>query len=339
MPRRIELEKLHEAIMIRINYFKNNVPTSEQIEQDYTINTILDEVQKPEFEQKVFDILSEYKKLCLEEESKIVDISEMRRKKKSVSEQRLEDLIIKYINIASDYIRIQVYSRARKKSTCPNCREDFEEDEYQGSLMCTFCGFEASECLFQTAKETQNSGHSGYENSGNFEKKMARKQGKLHSDIPPNLFEKLDAYFVSQGYKTGEEIRAQECLPNGEKKGTSLEILTKALSSIKMSNLYGDSDYICHVYWGWTLLNFEEYEKDLVDLYHRTQNVYNSMESKSREAALNTEVRLYLQLLSLGFKVDRSRFRFQESQDSLEFHQKAWSYMCAMTNTPCYSIF
>lgn len=326
----------------RIEHYKQNPPTEEDIKRDRTLKMLRDDPDS--YYERVKNIIEEYKIVSKPIEKKAQSITEIGvKKKKTASHLKLENLAMDYLNIIGDYISIEVHpNKIKKKARCPTCGlfiEKIEADSSSGMLECSICGYETQSFVPVikdiTAVTTSNS---GYEDRDNFIKKMERKQGKVHSQLPVDLLKKLDIAMAKRGFPDGEHFRNLPLNELGEKDGTSLKILIMMLSDINMSKLYNDVDYIAHIYWGWTLLDFSHLEQSLLKMYDDTQIVYISIKNKERTAALNTEVRLYLQLNSLGFRVSKTRFRFQESQESLEFHQTMYRAMCEKSGYPFYSI-
>lgn len=327
LPYSVDLELLNQHILRRINYVLENDTSG-----DITIRNIKNDGLKI-YQERIRPILDKYQEFIKRDKEKKVPLL---NKKKLNNEELYEyNMIIEFTNIARDYINIEIIDKTERKISCPNCGKAFRKNSEK--LICKKCGYEPADF-----NQSSSNSQTNYINSINFEKKIQMKQGKRHSNFPPDLFEKLDNHFISLGMYTGEEIRKKKHNSRGEKKGTSLDQLIDALKAIKMPKLYNDVDYIAHIYWGWTLLDFSSLESELMDMYRKTQVFYEEIKGTARRAALNTEVRLYLQLMALSdklnFKVYRSRFRFQDSQDSLEFHQAAWRYMCEKANIKYHSI-
>lgn len=345
-PFLVDIRLIHKIIHDRIEYYKENGVNKNDIENDLTLANIEEEIKLPSFEKETEEILKKFSELCEIEEKRPKSLSEISGKKiRSTLQKDIEIYVDKYLNIASKYIKTSIYPEVnRKRSKCPNCKSLFEKSENDpntGILECVVCGYEVQNALFIPSMRDGNysiNASSGYEDRDNFIKKMERKQGKIHSTFHDTLFNELDEIMRKRGCLTGEEVRKMECNALGEKEGTSLEMLITALSDIKCPKYYNDVDYIAHVYWGWTLLDFSSLESSLLEMYDVTQRIYNEIENKERVAALNTEVRLYLQLKSLGYRVSRTRFRFQDSQDSLEFHQSMWRIMCTKAGYTYHSL-
>lgn len=342
-PFTLDISKVDKVVRDRLEYYSHQEITDEEISQDITLINIQRELHEPTYELRTSKLLEDFKILNMEEQRRRKDISDINKKVKTAQQKALNLLVDEYLVIAAEYIKIDIIPQNKKKANCPRCNgslERVENDLNTGLMECVECGCEIQNFLFTPAIKDSNFTQSiGYENRDNFIKKMQRKQGKLFSKFHSTLLEDLDRAMRKRGYPTREEAKELAYNPQGEKEGTSLDMLVMVLGDIKYPKYYNDIDYIAHLYWGWTLLDFTALEGKLLEMYDNTQRVYNKIQDKERIAALNTEARLYLQLKSLGIKVSKSRFRFQESQESLEFHQSMWREMCDKAGYTYYSIF
>lgn len=339
-----DLEELHKIIMYRIDWYRHHgldemmCSTS----SDITLKKIYKEIsaEKNLFVELTQPIVEEFVKLKKMDECRDKNMLEIVKKKNPLKNQ-MGILLDKYLLIAQDYVIIELLpSNIKKKARCPGCDSSLDRadiDPGTDTLNCPQCGWEIQNFL-SYANYREDGGSSAYEDRDNFIKKIDLKQGKIHSNFHPSLFAELDAGMIKRGYPTGEQVRARKTNRFGEKEGTDLEMLITVLQDIGCSKYYNDVDYLAHEYWGWTLLNFSHLESELIEMYDKTQRVYNEIDHHGRVAALNTELRLYFQLRALSFSVSQSRFRFQDSQDSLEFHHSKWRQICEKTKIPYHSV-
>lgn len=331
LPHPINLELLDNVVRERIKFVIDNKLN----DSDLTIRNIFQDGISG-YSRRISPILEEYKNGSPKPQKRKLKLTQI--KKNTTKDKKEYDLIIRFVNIARDYINIKINDKFQRKAKCPGCQTPFEHNDVEETLICEHCGYESQSFASQNSMTTS----ANYVDSINFVKKMQRKQGKIHNPLPDDLFDKLDEYCLKIDMLSGQEIRNKKQNKKGEKRGTSLDILIEALSVLNLPKLYNDVDYIAHIYWGWSLLNFTAHEEELMDIYQQTQIFYPEVKGAGRMAALNTEVRLYLQLKTishkLNFKIFKSRFRFQESQESLEFHQHAWRVMCERSGLEYFSI-
>ena len=72
--------------------------------------------------------------------------------------------------------------------------------------------------------------------------------------------------------------------------------------------------------------------------YMTTQQIYNSIPHKDRNASLNIQFRLFVHLKAIGYPCTKEDFKIQTSRDSLEFHQEMWKIMCEKTGLKFYPV-
>lgn len=128
----------------------------------------------------------------------------------------------------------------------------------------------------------------------------------------------------------------------GRRGKTSIPLMLDALKSIKstkISKYYEHVYLIANHYWGWTPNDISYLEEKLMSDYDSTQRVYNRLSHEERKAALNTQLRLYVQLLALDYPCQKSDFKFPKSQTSLDFFQRMWKIMCEETGVKYYFIY
>jgi hypothetical protein len=224
-------------------------------------------------------------------------------------ENRLS-IIKSYINIASESIDINASKIEKNIAVCPVCEtefKDFEIDEDIGICTCTGCGW--------------------------FRENLA-KSSCTRNDVP-----------------SGKEVRSQPTI-KGRKKGVNFSMMIRALATLSKprnpalnyreiySEYYEDVWLIMHNYWGFTPNNIMHLIPDLMDIYDRTQKEYIALttaERGGRDASLNTQYRLCVQLLALGFPCQKSDFKIQ-TRESLENHQRIWKIMCARSGVKFHEI-
>lgn len=258
-----------------------------------------------------------------------------------------------YIKIASYYLIINVSRIEKLVATCPVCEaefKDFEVDEDAGICTCS-CGWfrenlAKTSCNKDSGRTSSNS-KNDYEDRENFYKAAMRFACKQLKTFHPKLEEDLDEYFIGIGIGPGEQIRTQPVV-NGRKKGVNFQKMIKALTTLSKSrninhsyrkiysDYYEDAWLIMHDYWGLPANNIVPLISDLMEIYDKTQKIYNSLtpaERGGREASLNTQYRLLVELLALGFACTKADFKIPGQKESLDNHQRLWKIMCVRTGT------
>jgi hypothetical protein len=272
-------------------------------------------------------------------------------------ENRLS-IIKSYINIASESIDINASKIEKNIAVCPVCEtefKDFEIDEDIGICTCTGCGWfrenlAKSSCNKDNGRTSSNN-KNDYEDRENFHKSAIRFACKQTKTFHCKLEEDLDEYFTRNDVPSGKEVRSQPTI-KGRKKGVNFSMMIRALATLSKprnpalnyreiySEYYEDVWLIMHNYWGFTPNNIMHLIPDLMDIYDRTQKEYIALttaERGGRDASLNTQYRLCVQLLALGFPCQKSDFKIQ-TRESLENHQRIWKIMCARSGVKFHEI-
>lgn len=328
------LESSVAKIKCEIKKYKNN-KCSEGITRVKFLNKMLTafiEGGEREYLRRVEGILEKYN---IKTSKKKVSLMELLKKDAPSADDELLEIIAEFLDVVEDYMVIDVTSEIKLKEVCPSCDipvEDFEMPNENGIQTCA-CGFRRS-ALSGVSSASSSVNLSTYENRENFWKGMQRKQGKLHGKLPDDLFEKLDEFFFRKYNISREEILSSPTDKNGIKSRTSLQMMRGALSELGFSQCFIEIDYITHIYWEWTLIDFTHLEEQLMSMYDDTQREYDTLEDRQRQASLNLQWRLYHQLRGLGFVVSEERFLFQDSEKSRIFHREAWKKMCERSGWP-----
>ena len=360
----LNIIKIHEAIMTRFAYEEAEIPglraqvqTSHQgLHPGMTINERRQYLQQVDSMQsrlgdlqnrtaltnylgKSLSILKAYKLVSSDASKGIVSIRRLGQKQEANPEKitnRL-NIIQQYLEIARDYIILDVVQINQIKARCPGCGIDFSQvmiDEESGLCICD-CGVErenlSQHSLYKDSTRVNIGNRNNYEDWENFEKALTRYQGRQQNKPPQKLYDQLDAYYRKIQKSLGVEIRARPSLSDGKKEGTSRQMMLDALCETNNSAYYDDVNLVMNVYWSWKLPDVAHLEAQIMQDYYLTQQVYNSEPHHGRDASLNTQFRLYVHLLAVGHRCCRDDFKIQTSRDSLEFHQEMWKKMCDKT--------
>ena len=367
----LNINKIHEAILLRFEIFTKNVPKyKEQLEELILIT--LNET-KPENEVKIINkeikklqsiindyennisynkyisesahLLEEYNKVASNASKGVVFFKKQAEKEdKSIITHRLY-IIREYIDVAKNYIRLKLNHKMDNKTTCDSCGADISKnlvDEDLGLIICPKCGYERENISYNsTYKDIQRvnlSNRNNYDDCENFRKALLRFQGKQNHRPPSKLYEQLDDYFTRIKKPVSKDILSLPLSEDGKKKGTSREMMFEALSETNNSAYYDDINLILHIYWGWELPDISYLEEKIMEDYINTQQVYNSIVQKDRNASLNIQFRLYVHLKAVGYPCSKDDFKIQTSRDSLIFHNEMWKTMCEKTGIKFYPV-
>ena len=360
----LNINKIHEAILCRFQYFEASISrfkdqvdslldsTNDETKPENEIKLIHQQVEK--LKAKIYDyenkislkkylndskpLLEKYNKVASNSSKGIVYFLKNKEKEDNhIVNYRLK-VIRDFLDVAKDYIRLEVSQKLMMKFNCPGCGMDLSNifiDEDSGLSVCPSCGHEkesiSHNSTYKDALRVNSGNRNNYDDCENFRKALHRFQGKQHNRPPVKLYEQLDAYFIKIKKPIGSEILKLPQSEDGRKKGTSREMMFEALADTNNSAFYDDINLILHIYWGWELPNISHLEERIMEDYINTQQVYNSILKKDRNASLNIQFRLYVHLKAVGYPCTKDDFKIQTSRDSLIFHNEVWKEMCEKT--------
>lgn len=313
------------------------------------IKSIAEEIRQIETGEKLekylsstSEFISEYKSSSLKVKTVMFENEGIEPEADSNTDRRLL-IIERYLDVASDYIQLDIIKMTNKKSdTCNGCGYSLSKvvlnDE--GTIRCPECQTEHSVVI--TTKLPKDSSRINMNSSmedesiENFLRAFTRYQG-LQSDRPDEkIYAKLDEYFARNGRPTGEEIKQLPLDERGFRGDTNHKMLWDALSHIGHSEYYESTNLIGHLYWGWSLPNISHLKERLIDKYIKTQKVFYQIpiEERERDSSLGTQYRLWRQLQLEGHECYMSEFKTAENPESLRTHHKLWKKMCIGANDP-----
>lgn len=367
----LNINKIHEAVVSRFEYFIKSIPEYEQhlttlklvcndesksenevkiIEQEIRKleSIVLDYKEKKSYNQYLNETkyyLDEYNKVASNTSKGIVFFKKVQAKEDESLIKRRLYLIREFLDIAKNYIKLEINHKVNSTIACIGCGKDIHKntvEEDSGLVVCPSCGYEreniSHNSTYKDISRVNLYNRNNYDDCENFRKALLRFQGKQTHKPPAKLYSQLDAYFVKIKKPPGADICKLPLTEDGKKKGTSREMMFEALSETNNSAYYDDINLILHVYWGWILPNITHIEDRIMEDYINTQYIYNSISQKDRNASLNIQFRLFVHLKAIGYSCTKDDFKIQTSRDSLIFHNDMWKIMCEKTGLKFYSV-
>lgn len=244
-------------------------------------------------------------------------------------------LIEKYLDIASNYVNINIYKKSLIKG-CISCGYNVTSSNVSdnGNIICPNCNIEITQLSdgYGSSENGSSSkkGQINYEGRTNFYKELSRHQGKLKSSkVPNNLTDLLDEYFKMKNFPLGIEIKNNPDLL----KLTSKELMYKVLKYLGFSKLYKDINLICHLYWGWKLVNIEELETQIMEKYDIIHKVYEEIKD-NRTSSLNTQYELWWILDMMNYPCSPSDFKIPKTLEIFDYHEKKREQICKRLGWP-----
>jgi hypothetical protein len=297
------------------------------------IENIEDQVAKKEYIRRSSELISIYSSLgaqvrtvtfgCkISTDKESPDIASLRSK-----------VISEYLNIAKDYISINIMKISDDIMRCFGCGSSFdliESDEVCGNHHCSVCGLQrdiTSSSFGSSMSSKCSLTRNNYEDRDNFFKAVRRYQGKQSNKIPESLYETLDEYFNKYGMPVSAVIKERLLDKNGRREGSSRNLLFRALFDINRSAYYEDVNLIGHIYWGWTLPDVSDLESIIMEDYDLSQHIFERIK-KDRKSCLNSQYRLFKHLQRLGHSCSESDFKIITTRDIIEYHELIWRQIC-----------
>jgi hypothetical protein len=286
----------------------------------------------------VLPLLEEYIPLMTDEVKGVIVIGNKNIIDKFTQEEKFRRLLLisEYIDIAKEYINIDIIHNPDIESRCPCCdiltNEMYVDDEY-GVIICD-CGYEKENLSkvvsWENSANINGGNRSNYLDLDTFKKAWYRQQGKCSDVIPESIINILDKYYISKGYHPSSYFKNLPNHPiNGRKEGTSIALLKEGLQNTGNQAYYNVINIVGNIYWGWILPDYKDVEEQVFEDYYKTQIVYN--EIKDRDSSLNINIRMYLHLRAVDFPTTLLDFKTLFSRDSLEYHQECWKKMTEKT--------
>jgi hypothetical protein len=367
----LNINKIHEAIVVRYEYFHKSVGIIEEriihitkkidigditFNEKCSLESEINNLKKGMYDyqnnisynnyyNETKDILNEYNKVASNKSKGVIIFHKIKEEEDEEIIKKRVKIIQDYLDIAKKYIKIEIIHKKPNKFICPICGNDLNKtfiDEDSGLCICQICGYERESISHvSTFKDIQrlNLGNkNNYEDCENFRKALLRFQGKQTHRPPPKLYEQLDDYFTKLGKGLSIDVKRLSLNDKGQKDGTSRQMMFEALSEINNTAYYDDINLILHIYWGWELPNISHLEEKIMEDYFATQKVYNSIPNKDRNASLNIQFRLFVHIKAVGYPCSKNDFKIQTSRDSLIFHNEMWKIMCEKTGIKFYSV-
>jgi hypothetical protein len=248
-------------------------------------------------------------------------------------------LIKKYLAIVENYIELDILREIEYEFKCPGCDSEFQNVILEGEegMQTCDCGFQQSNLTktftFKDGMRVNVGGRSGYKDRLTFIKTLEHFMGIKIPKIPEKLYEMLDEYFFKEGFPSGKHVQEHfPLLPNGHKKGTSVDLMVKALAATSNTSFYDCINHIGSVYWGWKLPDLSELRETIIKDYDETQKIYERI--RERGSSLNAQIRVFAHLKTRGYECDFSNFKILTTRESLEYHHRMLKIMFEQVGLP-----
>ena len=312
---------------------KDSIKIVDQLTID--INKINDSVEEDTYRGQTDELINAYREIGPKPDVISFKSNEVQISKEDFSDEQMKRLMIigRYLNIASDYIDIDVIKVNNSDNLCQVCGANMDgfSPEEDGLMICPSCGTEftmlAKSYTYDDEPITPTYPQSNYEDRENFWKALLRYQGKQSNKLPSNLHDILDEHFASLRLPVGLKIRECPMKINGIRGDTGKELMYGALHDVELPQYYEDVNLICHVYWGWKLPDVGHLEDSIMMDYDRSQIVFEQHKGL-RKSCLNTQYRVWRHLSRRGHPCKSGDFKIVKTPEIVEFHEFMWKTIC-----------
>ena len=248
-------------------------------------------------------------------------------------EDKRHEIISKFLNIATKYVKLNIVRSTPTGYSCRECGSDLTNSLItadNGITRCSHCWTEHINLLTGVEDAESSTFSNTYEDRKTFIKAIVNYQGKQPNKLG-NIEERLDKYFMSISYPSGQEVRKLPLNKDGSRGKTSRDLLFSALKESGLSIYYEDDWLICHEYWGWTLPDVSHLEETLLTDYDLSQPYYDKYKG-DRKSNMNNQYRLFRHLERLGHNCLPDDFRMVRTAEILNFYEEVWIKMCKELN-------
>ncbi len=165
----------------------------------------------------------------------------------------------------------------------------------------------------------------------NFMKALEKYQGKQAHNFGPDLFDKLDAYFISINMEIGSVISEYPLVINNKSSirrrgNTTRDIMMKALKTIN-AKCYAEINLICKIYWKWELPDISHLEAQIMEDYDISQEIFERIKG-DRKSCLNIQYRLWRHLSRIGHPCLPSDFKLIKTSATIDYYENMWENIC-----------
>lgn len=251
-----------------------------------------------------------------------------------VDTERLR-IIMGYLEIARKYIDINLIHVERSSQQCLICRSSLKGIYPNNSdmIQCPSCQVETHylQPSPQDNYAANNASKSNYKDRETFIKAIHRYEGKQKTKFPDILMDTLDIYFRSKGYPSRDIAVELKLIGTIEgrrrKKGTSREIMLKALRETSYSTHYEDCSLLCHLTWGSELPDLTMIRDRVLRDYDLSQQIFNRVKG-NRKSSLGADYRLFRHLWHLGFPCHPADFKIVTTPAIIKYYEEVWEKVC-----------
>lgn len=260
------------------------------------------------------DIVKEYKRILKQTKSNSF-MKKSRNNKTEALIYRKNELILRYLSIAKNYILTNNIIFKNNKTVCSNCFGcDFIASEDDAVLSCKHCG-----CVIEhlddnpSFKDTDRANMSSrymYTCKGHFDLAICNFEGNQNIEIEEE----------SNVLKLIKEEMVYHSLTDQTVTKDHIYIF---LNERKLSAYYEHINLLYFYITKKECPNISEYKNELLEMHDDIEKAYNNVKNE-RVNSLNVNYKLFKLLQILGFKCKKDDFYFLKTPNKLSEHDEIW---------------
>lgn len=296
------------------------------------------------YTQKIKDILQSYLLLSKKKKKTLIikgkDTDFNPNKNVDFLEEQNQRLAIirRFLEIAKNYIEIDIVFKPNYKAGCDECNLNLEEmgiDEEKGYYICDcnniFGNVYSSETPHLDPERIEAPVKATYDDLINFKRRLKSYQGYQSKKLNTEFIDFLDKHMQDKYHlPPAEEIKKMELNEYGHRcPQTSVYLLKETLRETNNSIHFQDINSICYELWGWEPPKIKHLEPKIIDDYVKTQEVYREL--NQTDSSINVDLRLYWHLMAVGHKCLLDDFKIPQSPESKKRNSFIFKKMCEKT--------
>ena len=268
-------------------------------------------------------IISEYMQLLLVP----VNISFFGKKKESSDvDEKKEDLLEKFLDIAKKYIPIKTYKKEIKKKTSCECGNSSDFTYTENTITCEVCGIETSIYTIQTnfkdIDRVNLSQKYKYSKRVYFRDTVNRYEGKQNKKIDKKVYDDTENWFVKHNL-----LVAGETFHEKHSKITK-DHLYMALSETGHNLHYEDINLLHNQFTGIPCPDISHVRNEIFEDFDKVMSVYETMDV-DRVNSLNSQYILYQLLRRRKVKVNVNDFGMLKTRERLLEYDEIFKQIAA----------
>jgi hypothetical protein len=267
-------------------------------------------------------IISEYMQLL----TVPVNISFFGKKKEtSETEEKKENLLEKFLDVAKNYIPIRTYKKETKRKISCDCGNSTDFTHTENTITCEVCGIETNIYTIQTnfkdIDRVNLSQKYKYSKRVYFRDTVNRYEGKQNKKIDKKVYDDTENWFIRHNLLVeGNSFHERHSK-------ITKDHLYMALSETGHNLHYEDINLLHNQFTGIPCPDISYIRNELFDDFDKVMNVYETMEV-DRVNSLNSQYILYQLLRRRKVKVNENDFGMLKTRDRLIEYDEIYSQIC-----------